>query len=89
MTNNMNPNVCIQLTDDEFFILVAILHQINCNIEPVEGETFRSHSDFLFTGNCDNRARTGHCAYNTFRSLTGKVYDTNLKKAVKSTEAWI
>lgn len=93
MTNNMNPNVTtsisIQLTDDEFFILVAILHQINCNMEPVEGETFHSHADFLFTGNCDNRARTGYCSYNTFRSLTGKVYDTNLKKAVKSTEEWI
>lgn len=93
MTNNMNPNVTpgisIQLNDDEFFILVAILHQISCNMEQTDCETYHSHADLLFTGNCDSLARTGYRAYHTFRSLTGKVYDTNLKKAVKSTEEWI
>ncbi len=89
MTDNITPSINIQLTGDEFFLLVAILHQINCNIEQADGETFRSHADFLFTGNDPCRTRTGYGAYDIFRSLTGKVYDMNIRKSVKSMEEWI
>ena len=81
MKNNTTPGTCIKLTDEEFFILVAILHQINGNIEQVDDETVRSHADFLFTGN-SRRENTESGTYNVFQSLTGKVYDINIFKVI-------
>lgn len=86
MTDNTNTVTSIHLTDDELFILAAILHQINRNMKAAEGGVFRSHADFQFAG---DRGDAVYGGYNIFRSLTGKVYDMNLRKAVKSMEGWL
>lgn len=42
MINNITAETCIHLTDDEFLVLVSILHEINCNTEQGDDEAFRS-----------------------------------------------
>lgn len=86
--NDTGQSLCIKFTDDEFFLLVAILHQINRNIKATDSDVYRCHAVFQFAG--DSACRTGCVCggYNIFRSLTGKVYDISLSKARRSMEAW-
>jgi len=83
-----NPCISLHLTCDEFFILVSILHQVNRNIKADESGAYRSHAVFQFAGDCSGLTGAVHSGYNTFRSLTGKVYDINLRKARAGLEDW-
>lgn len=38
----IDESTCIELTDDEFLVLMTILHEINWNTERREDEVFRS-----------------------------------------------
>jgi len=83
-----NPCISLHLTDDEFFILVSILHQVNRNLKAADSGAYRCHAVFQFAG--DHADRTGDVCggYNTFRGLTGKVYDLNLRQARTGLEEW-
>jgi len=86
--NDTGQSICIHLTDDEFFILVSILHQVNRNLKETDSGAYCCHADFQFAGDCSGLTGAVHSGYNTFRSLTGKVYDINLRKARAGLEDW-
>ena len=44
----IDESTCIALTDDEFLVLVSILHEINCNTEQGDDEAFRSLIDKMY-----------------------------------------
>ena len=86
--NDTGQSLCIKFTDDEFFLLVAILHQINHNIKASDSGVCHSHAVFQFAGDSADRTGCVCGGYNVFRSLTGKVYDINLRKAHGGLEEW-
>ena len=83
-----NPCISLHLTDDEFFILVSILHQVNRNLKAADSGAYRCHAEFQFTGDSTDRPGSMYGTYNTFRGLTGKVYDINLRQARTGLEDW-
>lgn len=75
-TNQGKTTEIVHFTFEEFLVIVEILHQINTS--HLNNEVTRSHLVFEITA--------GNKEYETFRSLVRKLYDTNLRIAIKSLE---
>jgi len=81
ISGNDNTRQCkttevIHFTFEEFLVIVEILHQIN--ISNLNNEVTRSQIVYEITA--------GDKEYKTFRGLVRKLYDINLRIAIKSLE---